>query len=133
MIRPHPRTKSRFIKAVSHQSGISVWHDGVHRYRDFDMNLSGSSGVHLDFLHFGVPSVYVAQLDLEQFEFDYYGFVSEKIVPTLTLEEDSVLPPAEFWSSDWEERFAQYDPTVATSLKDLSTLAKTELARVGVL
>lgn len=115
-IRPHPRTSDLLTHKIislcnshisKHCTIISDW-GGV------DIHFCGNSGVILDALHNGIPTFYVDGLD--NIMFDYYGFVSGNIVPTLPSESNTFLRDlSEYYNDEWRLRFKNYDHTLIQS------------------
>ncbi len=111
-LKLHPRTNPRARCTIDKIPGIKVINNfTVDTWNEFDLHLAGNSGVIVDALHFGVPTAYCK--DLDDLSFDYYGFLSEKIV----IEYDSkflsdVREINLFYGMEWRGRFSEFDSTV---------------------
>lgn len=116
-IRPHPRTPDRIVLKVFELLELAP--EALETSSDwekFDLHFVGNSGVLIDALHHGVPSVYCS--DLDTLGFDVYGFFHNGIVPDLKMFMDGGLKQLQaFYGKKWRKSFALLDETINTPIK----------------
>lgn len=120
ILRPHPRCRANLaglcrIPKVSVQP--AEW-TSAEFFRNVHLVLVSNSGVTVEALHHGKPTLFASGLDMGKD--DYYGFVREGIVPP--YEPALVDHPekiAEFFDDAWERRYAKLDATVNAGLEEL--------------
>lgn len=75
-----------------------------------DLAIVPNSGVCLELLHLGVPTVYRAGMD--PLGRDLYGFVEAGVIPDWTHRDMTVIGDVySFFDTAWRARFARYDAT----------------------
>lgn len=90
-----------------------------------DLVVSGNSSAHLSVLKAGVPTAYVAGLDL--LSDDYYGFVAQGIVPQ-SLDPEAV---GRFYAEPgWVERFRRFDAAYPDREEECDRAVRVALARL---
>ncbi len=98
----HLTKKYKFIKLTF---GTKLQED----LAQVDFVMVGNSGVLLEVLKAGYPCVYVG--NLEYIEFDYNGFVANRIVPYWPEDQNlSISEIINFYQADWQKAFRRYDP-----------------------
>lgn len=94
--------------------------------RGVDLCIVANSGVGLEYLHEGCPTFDLAPSDpvLD----DYYGFVAAGLLTRFELgllDQPSRISAA--FDLEWQERFAQFDPTLTQSVADLESHVRAEV------
>lgn len=105
-VRPHPACKSDLIDKLGgvRISGGTLQDDA----RAADLFICGNSSVALEILLKGTPVVYCA--DLDEVEYDYYGFVGAGVVPEMSANERiSLNAVRSHYGGDWLAQASHYD------------------------
>lgn len=115
-LRPHPRCSLNLEVLLSIEKvTLTQRSENTKSYfNGIDFSLVPNSGVTIESLHYGCPTFYVSGLD--EIQDDYYGFVSEGVVPRFEFHyldsEERILAP---FANGWSNKFRNYDELVANS------------------
>lgn len=112
-IRPHPANK-RDLSELRFDPRIKIA-EKDQSVADYciacDVTIVPTSGIALEILHFGVPALYIASE--ADFDFDGYDFVSEGILPHVSIDSlRNLLSEVQYFDEDWKKRFEKFDGTV---------------------
>ena len=126
-ISRHPRCVADLSELAGH--GAEIIDSGTTTLeiaRKVDLCIVANSGVGLEYLHEGCPTFDLAPSDpvLD----DYYGFVAAGLLTRFDmglLDQPSRISAA--FDLEWQERFAQFDPTLTQSVADLESHVRAEV------
>ncbi len=125
-IRLHPRNKKlkEYQKRFDQDKIVSVHHGRtplIEEINKFNLVVAGNSGIHIECLKYGVPSILSHSLENYSIK-DIYRFLDDAIIYELSedREEINIAHINKFYANkDWPTRFSKYDASYLVSHEQL--------------
>jgi len=120
VLRAHPASQQDVGPLLNH-SGVlqGAYGQSVEAFAEaIDLAIVPNSGVCVELLHLGIPTLYRAGMDV--LGHDLYGFIEAGILPDWTHRNIAEIAEAgDFFDAAWQGRFARFDATQSRTLQEM--------------